>query len=55
MRATGERFAVLREIEHAWRPLLARPEYRPELADDHYGLLYLVARRGCRLRTVADR
>jgi FkbM family methyltransferase len=52
LRATGERFAVLREVEHPWRRLLDRPEYRPDLADDHYGLLYLVAREGCRLRAV---
>lgn len=44
------RFAIVRRVDHPWRGLVDRPEYRSDLADDHYGLLLLAARQGCRLR-----
>jgi|DewCreStandDraft_4_1066084.scaffolds.fasta_scaffold01983_12 FkbM family methyltransferase len=52
---TRERFAVLRAVDHPWRGLMGRPEYRADLADDHFGLLHLVAREGCRLHRLAER
>lgn len=51
---TRERFAVLRAVDHPWRGLMGRPEYRADLADDHFGLLHLVAREGCRLRRLGE-
>ncbi len=53
LEVTRGRFAVLRAVDHPWRGLMDRPEYRADLADDHFGLLFLIAREGCRLRAPA--